>query len=69
MNAREQLLAIATWLGDQNETLSDGLKSVEDAIKLWRFAQKNENLEEFADTWDAKNRKQALRYDPLDHVY
>lgn len=38
MNAREELAAVADWLGWQEETMSDGLKSMEDAIKLWRYA-------------------------------
>ena len=73
-NAREQLEACEDWLGWQDEDLSAGLKSPEDALKLWRYwNQFAEILPEMADeeveTTDGKSvewhRMTALGYDPL----
>lgn len=76
-NAREELVAAADWLGWQDESLSDGIKSAEDAIKLWRHWQANPDLPEMADedevsfggvadTIDiAAIRVAVLGYDPL----
>jgi len=49
MNAREQLEAAAYWLSLHDENLSYGLRAPEDAIKLWRFAQRSPELAEFCD--------------------
>ncbi len=50
LNAREKLLAIADWLGWQNENLSFGLKSPEDAVKLYNYWQERaDSLPEMAD--------------------
>lgn len=73
LNAREKLLAIADWLGWQNEDLSFGLKSPQDAIKLYNYWQERaDTLPEMADEeqddegrWMFMFRKHALGYDPL----
>lgn len=75
LNAREKLLAIADWLGWQNEDLSFGLKSPEDAVKLYNYWQEHaDTLPEMADEekddagrWLFMFRKHALGYDPLGH--
>ena len=73
-NVREQVESCARWLGFQNEGLSDGLKSPEDAIKLWKhWIQHGDVLPEFADEEvdeygiesSRKHRVKALGYDPL----
>lgn len=72
-NAREKLLAVANWLGWQDENLSEGLKSPQDAIKLYDYWQEHEDtLPEMADEeqddddrWVFMFRKHALGYDPL----
>ena len=65
MNAREILVAAADWLGWQEEDLSFGLKSAEDAIKLYAYAQAHPELPEMADEWEPKDRRKALGYEPL----
>lgn len=73
LNAREKLLAIADWLGWQNEDLSFGLKSPEDAVKLYNYWQERaDTLPEMADEVEDDEgryvfmfRKHALGYDPL----
>lgn len=66
-NAREQLVACADWLGWQDESLSFGLKSTADGLKLWSHWYANRaTLPEFADSWTAQQRRKALGYDPLD---
>ncbi|WNT48189.1 hypothetical protein SPLA5a_PHROGS00106 [Salmonella phage SPLA5a] len=75
LNAREKLLAIADWLGWQNENLSFGLKSPEDAVKLYNYWQEHaDSLSEMADDeqddegrWLFMFRKAALGYDPMGH--
>lgn len=73
-NAREQLEAAAKWLGWQEESLSFGLRSPEDGIKLWRYWQSMpDTLPEMADEEVVedgvesaeKHRILALGYDPL----
>lgn len=39
MNAREQIAAIAEWLGWQEESLSYGLRNAMDALRLFDYAQ------------------------------
>lgn len=65
MNAREQLEACANWLGYQDENMSFGLRSPEDGLKLWRYAQTREDLDEFADNWNAADRILAIGYCPF----
>jgi hypothetical protein len=72
LNAREQLVAAAEWLGYQHEDLSFGLKSPEDGLKLWRYwMARPAELPEFCDQADdedqtlcMKHVKKALGYDP-----
>ncbi len=65
-NARMDLEAAANWLGAQEEDMSFGLKSAEDGLKLWRYAVAHTELPEFADEWEAKDRKSALGYCPFE---
>lgn len=65
MNVREQLTAIADWLGWQDESLSFGLVNSLDAMRLYDFAQANPMLPEMADEWTPEQRIEALGYDPL----
>ena len=72
-NPREKLAAVAHWLGWQNEDLSFGLRSPEDAIKLYDYWDvRGDSLPEMADEYVddegrfvAIFRKDALGYDPL----
>lgn len=73
MNMREKTLAIADWLGWQDEDLSAGLRSVADAEKLYDYWRaRSSTLPEMADE-DADDssidvaghRVAALGYDPL----
>ena len=64
-NAREILVIVADWLGWQDETLSDGLKSPRDALKLWEYAQAHPDLHEMADQWSPKVLSYVLGYNPL----
>uniref|UniRef100_A0A6H1ZKG0 Uncharacterized protein n=1 Tax=viral metagenome TaxID=1070528 RepID=A0A6H1ZKG0_9ZZZZ len=65
MNAREQLAAVAEWLGWQEESLSFGLRNCMDALRLYDYAQAHLNLPEMADEWKPKQRIAAIGYDPL----
>lgn len=38
LNIREKMKLISHWLGDQEEDISDGLKSINDAEKMYLFA-------------------------------
>lgn len=69
-NAKEQLAACVEWLAWQEEALSEGLKSAEDALRLWRFWQGLCNGPPMADEPHAGCDVPALRiaalgYDPL----
>ncbi len=65
MNAREQLAAVADWLGWQEESLSFGLRSAMDGLRLYDYAQAHPDLPEMADEWRPSSRIAALGYDPL----
>lgn len=65
MNAREILAAAADWLGWQDEDMSAGLKSAEDGLRLYAYAQAHPDLPEMADEWTSKQRRAALGYEPL----
>ena len=65
MNARELLAAAADWLGWQDEDLSFGLKSAQDALKLYAYAQAHPDLDEMADSWTPGQRRAALGYEPM----
>lgn len=72
-NAREKLLAVANWLGWQDENLSEGLKSPEDAIRLYDYwVAHDDDLPEMADEYQDDEgrfmcvfREGILGYDPL----
>jgi hypothetical protein len=72
LNAREQLLAAASWLGYQHEDLSFGLRSPGDGLKLWKAWTSDQTLPEFCDEAESPEdgRRlrarvvQILRYDP-----
>jgi len=73
INAREQLVACANWLGWQDEDLSFHLRKPEDGLKLWRYWQAHPDLPEMADEDIdgcklAPHRRKALGYDPLGKV-
>lgn len=66
-NARALLLSVANWLGDQEENLSSGLRSTEDAVKLYLYAQAHPELDMYYDEDDmTEHRIAALGYDPID---
>ena len=66
MNAREQLLAIADWLGWQEESLSFGLRHSMDALRLYDYSQSHPNLPEMADEWETRSFVAAIGYNPFD---
>jgi hypothetical protein len=66
MNAREQLIAIADWLGWQEESLSFGLRNSMDALRLYDYAQAHPNLPEMADDWMPCSLIAALGYNPFE---
>ena len=65
MNSREQITAVADWLGWQEESLAMGLVNAFDALRLYDYAQANPDLPEMADEWSSADRIKALGYDPL----
>lgn len=65
MNAREQLQAVAEWLGWQNESLSFGLRNSMDALRLYDYAQAHLQLPEMAEDWAPKSLVAALGYNPF----
>lgn len=65
MNAREQLAAIADWLGWQEESLSFGLRNSMDALRLYDYAQAHPELPEMADDWKPRSLIAALGYNPF----
>ena len=69
MNSREKLLAVAEWLGWNDEDLSCGIKSAKDAIKLYNYAQAHPDLPEMADSWTASELRKAIGYNPLSGKY
>lgn len=69
MNARERLAAAAEWLGWNDEDLSAGLRNAFDGLRLYDYAQARDDLPEMADEWEAKERINALGYDPLGGEY
>lgn len=72
-NAREELLACATWLGYQHENLSYGLKCAEDGLRLFRYGLAHPELAEMCDEqtgelpgdWLPKHFKEAIGYNPF----
>ncbi len=67
MNAREQLIEIGDWLGNEHENLSFGLRNSYDALRLYDYAKADPELwHAFVCEWDAADRIAALGYDPLE---
>lgn len=71
-NTREKMVAITNWLAHQHESLSYGLKIIQDAEKLYDYWQNNTELPEYADALSddegvdvAAARVAAVGYDPL----
>lgn len=66
LNVRERMVLVADWLGWQDEDLSSGLRSVEDAMKLYEYSlRRNNTLSEMADEWHRKSLVAAIGYNPL----
>lgn len=66
-NTREKLKLVADWLGYQDEQLSFGLRSPNDAVILYdAMCSEPNELGEMADEWLASERIDLLGYDPLD---
>lgn len=68
VDVSESLHATACWLDNQDETLTFGLKSAQDALKLHAHWEANQALTEYADDAEADNavhRIEALGYDPI----
>ncbi|GAO73509.1 hypothetical protein [Comamonas sp. E6] len=66
MNAREQLIAIADWLGDEEESLSFGLRNAFDALRLYDYAlARPELICGYVMEWPEADRIAALGYDPI----
>lgn len=68
MTVVNTLKNIVFWYDVQNVALLEGLKTFNDAIRLYRYAhlKRNQHLPEMADTWPASERIKALGYDPMD---
>ena len=72
LDVREELQAAASWYEFQHADLSVGLKSAEDALKLWRYWTSRDDLPDFCDEpadkieadMFAKQFKKAIGYDP-----
>ena len=71
LNAREQLEAAANWLGYHHEDLSYLLKTPQDGLKLWLYAQAHPELAEMCDEpegndadWTDARFKAAIGYNP-----
>ena len=64
MNAREGFEMMARWLGQQDEALSAGLRSMEDALRLY-LSQAEWPEPRMPDRWEARRRVELLGYDPM----
>lgn len=71
-DVQEQLDACSGWLQSMHADLSFGLKSPEDALKLWRYALAHPELAEFCDEqtgepgdWQESNFIEAIGYNPF----
>lgn len=64
MNAREQMQAAQDMLSFSDETLSFGLRSPEDAVRLWRAWSKHPE-DAYPDTWESSEFIAVLGYDPM----
>ena len=68
MNAREGFEMMARWLGQQDEALSAGLRSMEDALRLY-LSQSEWPVPCMPDRWEARRRVELLGYDPMRPEY
>ena len=68
MNAREGFEMMARWLGQQDEALSAGLRSMEDALRLY-LSQAEWPEPRMPDRWEARRRVELLGYDPMRPEY
>jgi hypothetical protein len=68
MNAREGFEMMARWLGQQDEALSAGLRSMEDALRLY-LSQSEWPEPRMPDRWEARRRVELLGYDPMRPEY
>ena len=68
MNAREGFEMMARWLGQQDEALSAGLRSMEDALRLY-LSQSEWPEPRMPDRWEARRRVELLGYDPMRTEY
>lgn len=68
MTVVNTLKNIVFWYDLQHASLSEGLKTPRDALRLYRYAhlKRNQHLPDMADTWPASERVNALGYDPMD---
>ena len=64
MNPREGFEMMARWLGQQDEALSAGLRSMEDALRLY-LSQAEWPEPRMPDRWEARRRVELLGYDPM----
>lgn len=66
LNVRERMVLVADWLGWNDDNLSFGLRSVDDAVKLYEYGLKRNNfLHEMADEWHRNSLVAAVGYNPL----
>jgi hypothetical protein len=69
VNIQEKFQSIATWLEAQDDTLSYGIRSASDAVKLYdHFVTAKKLPSRYADTDEplvVKARIQTLGYDPM----
>lgn len=66
LNVRERLAIVADWLGWNDEDLSFGLRSVDDAVKLYEYSLKRDNaLHGMVDQWHRNSLVAAIGYNPL----
>lgn len=61
----KKLNKVIEWLSFQTDDLSFGLRTAQDAVKLYNHGSDNPDLPEFADRWNKQDRIDALGYDPL----
>jgi len=65
INALELLERTVAWLNEQHGDLSWGLRSAEDAVKLFIYSWDHPELGEYADDWKSKDLCKALGYNPI----
>ena len=66
INVREKMTLVAEWLNWQEEQLSYGLRSFDDAVILYdAMVGECNHLGEMADEWPEVERIRLLGYDPM----